>query len=153
MSKFKNIDNLYKGLMLNSKKQDLQTYNVENHYYFIQESKKYDNKGVAVNFTSNKNLKVIVKDEFGKESHDTIVLEKEFKPNLLGQDKSNFLTPPHIIDKNNSTIKLLEKDIFMQMQNYKYDAFCQLLDNKDEQLLHSVNKTMYKNEDALTLKE
>jgi hypothetical protein len=153
-SNFKNPENLYKAIILDNKTYELKFLKIDNHFAFIQESKKYKNKGIVTNFTSQSFLKIKNKDGFGNQINSTIKLIKEFKFNLVDDgNKSNYLTPPHTVDKDKIIVNELDKNIFQKMNKLKQHAYIYILENKNEQLLHSVDKIMYRQNNSLTVKE
>jgi hypothetical protein len=149
LSKFKNPENLYEAMSLKDKNNDIRIFKINKHYTFIQESEKYENSNVATNFTSHPNLKIYN----SKENSELITLTTSFKPNMQGENKANYLTPPHVIDKNSSEISILDGKTTVKANKFKQAAHSFFIKNKDTHLLYSENEMLYKSDNSFTVKE
>lgn len=101
------------------------------------------------NITFNKNLKVIDKDGEEKE----YILSATYKPNLVGQHKKNYLTPPHNIDLKPSFIKEFLANTVEKANKFKNNAEIFIINCKDEKILFSKNGEMIEEKNAPSVEE
>jgi hypothetical protein len=151
---FENVKNVQ--LLIDSyNSNDLKALNVNGHYALIQESQKYKDKNLTTNFTSKSELKIkeIISDDNLIIEDKKIHLTAKFMPNLKGQSKNDFLTPPYELDKKTSLIKDIKKDIILNINERKDAVNSFLLECKDEKILYLKNEDFIKKNNSLTVKE
>ena len=121
---------------------------VNNHYTYIQHSIKYKDKNIANNFTSKNYIKV-----WSLEGEKKIPLKTGYKPNIMGDDKNNYLTPNYELDLKNFFISEINENKSIKLNNFKKAAENHMLLSKDEQILNSNKDKFTYDKNALTITE
>jgi hypothetical protein len=128
---------------------NIKTFNINNHFTFVEDSKIYKNENLSTNLTSNPNFGIFDSDNQKK----IVKLDAKYNPNLIGQNKDNYLTPAHHIDKKTSLIKELPNNVLEKAGKFKSNAQAHLINSKDKKLLESRDGKLYENYNAPTVEE
>lgn len=134
-------------------KKNIDVIYYNNHFTATQQSIKYKDKNISTNYTSNKEFNIIYSEKNNEKLLKQIILDNPKNPNFIGENKANYLTPPHEINFDVSKIKNFPKKYLIKSNELKEDAFNHLLKNKNSLVLYSENGIILKKEDAPNLVE
>jgi hypothetical protein len=126
------------------------------HYTYTVRSMKYKDKNISTNFTSNEKLKIYKETILGNDKttlkEEVIKLNKKHTPNVLGENKYNYLVNPYELD-NKMIMREIESNLIKQVNTQKSIVNAFFLDSKDDKIMCLKNSKLIANENSPTLKE